>query len=73
MIDEEIEGMLDRRGQLKDSVTEYEQIDKEVKKRLAERPETIVGGWICKGKWVERKAYSVEEGRYWQTSIRSLK
>jgi len=73
LIDEEIEGMLDQRGKLKEAVAEYEELDKEIKKRLAERPETIIGNWICRGKWVDRKGYTVEEGKHWQMSIRALK
>jgi CRISPR/Cas system-associated exonuclease Cas4 (RecB family) len=72
VLDPELEGMLDRRGELKASVSEYEELDKEIKKTLAARPETIVGNWLCRGKWVERKGYSVQDSHYWQTSIKRM-
>lgn len=70
--DPELEAKLDRRGALKTMKDEYDDLDKEIREAVREKPELVVGNWILKGKWVDKKAYTVEAGRYWQTTIKQL-
>ncbi len=70
--DPEIEMKLDRRGELKPMVDEYNELDREIKDRLKEIPEAVIGNWIIKGKWVDKKEYTVQASRYWQMTIRQL-
>lgn len=70
--DPELEGKLDRRAALKALKDEYDELDKEIREAVKERPETVVGNWLLKGKWVDKKAYTVEACRYWQTTIKRI-
>lgn len=71
--DPELEAKLDRRGELKALSDEYDALDKEIKEKVKERPETVVGKWLLKGAWRERKAFTVEASRYWQTNIKEIR
>lgn len=70
--DPELEGKLDRRGQLKELVDEYNELDKEIREEVKEKPEIVIGNWKLVGKWIEKKEYTVKAGKYWQTSIKNL-
>lgn len=70
--DPELELKLDRRGELKPLVDEFNELDKEIKEKLKEIPEVVIGNWIIKGKWIDKKEYTVQASRYWQMQIRPL-
>lgn len=71
--DPDLEAKLERRAQLKEAVSEYEEIDKEIKEKVKERSEVIIGNWQITGKWNEKKEYTVKASKYWTTTIRKLK
>ncbi len=70
--DPDLELKLDRRGELKPLVDEFNELDSEIKNRLKEIPEAVIGNWIIKGKWIDKKEYTVQATRYWQSIIRHL-
>lgn len=67
--DAELEELLLRREQLAPLSSEYDRIDKLVKKSLKNKPEVLIGDFLITGKEVERKAYAVDAGSYWKTDI----
>jgi len=71
--DPEFEVMLDRRGDLKEAVSEYNELDKMIREKAKEKSEIICGKWQIKGKFVEKKAYSIPASTYWQTTIKETK
>lgn len=71
--DPELESKLDRRGELKSLKDEFDELDKEIREVLKEKPEAIVGKWQIKGKFIEKKEYTVSASKYWQTTIKELK
>lgn len=70
--DEELEAKLLRREELTAAKAEYEALDREIKKALEGKERAIVGDFLVTGKWVERKGYTVEPSRYWQSKIARL-
>lgn len=68
--DPELEAKLDRRWQLKEAKDEFDQLDKEIKESLKERPNSVVGSWMVTGKWIDKKQFTVPASRYWQTTIK---
>lgn len=70
--DPELEVKLERRAQLKELVDEYNELDKEIREKVKEISELIVGQWRITGKWIEKKEYIVPAMRYWQTTIKKL-
>lgn len=73
LVDSEFELKLDRRARLKETKDEYEEIDKEIREAVREKPEVICGNWKITGKWIEKKEYTVPVNMYWQTQITKLK
>ena len=71
MDDPELETALERYFELKPSVTEYNQIDDVLKKRLDHRT-GFCGRFEIRGKEVERQEYKVSAGMYWRRDIRPL-
>lgn len=71
--DPDLEAKLERRAQLKEIVTEYDELDKEIRDKVKEKPEVVVGNWQIMGKWNEKKEYTVKASKYWTTTIRKLK
>lgn len=67
--DPDFEEKLKRRAELEAAKKEYDAIDRQIKAQVKEKDNLIVGDFVISGQWVERKAYSVEAGRYWKTSI----
>ena len=63
---------LTRREVLKPSYSEYQAIDKELKKAFKDQEKIIVGDWLVTGKLVERDGYTVAPSVYWQTKISKL-
>lgn len=70
--DPELEQKLDRREELKPLVSEYNALDKKVKKQIKDQPKILCGPYLITGKIVERKAYVVEAASYWKTNIKRL-
>lgn len=67
--DEELLCALKRREELAAAAAEYEALDKQVKKSLPRAAEALCGGFVIRGKEVERKAYEVKAGSYWKFTI----
>ena len=73
--DEELEKMLDRWNELKPLKSEYEELDKDLKKSFAGSEKLMIGDWIIQGKLIERKGYipkPVEASSYWRYQINKL-
>lgn len=66
---DELEIKLNRREELKPVVDEYNELDKEIKETVKEKPKVVIGNWLIEGKWVEKKEYTVKAGKYWNTKI----
>jgi len=65
----EIEDAIKRCEELKPLVSEYNKLDKEWKKALEGKEKVMIGDYLIIGKWIERKGYTVEESKYWQSKI----
>ncbi len=70
--DPELEIKLDRRAELKEAKDEFDNLDKEIKESVKERPNVVIGKWAISGKWVDKKGFTVKASRYWQTSIKVI-
>lgn len=73
--DEELEKMLDRWNELKPLKSEYEELDKDLKKSFAGSEKLMIGDYIIQGKLIERKGYipkPVEASSYWKYQINKL-
>ncbi|KKL27664.1 hypothetical protein LCGC14_2381000 [marine sediment metagenome] len=70
IIDEiEIEEAIRKTEELKPAYREYNKQLKAWKQALTEREKVIVGPYLVLGKWVDKKAYSVPESRYWGSKV----
>lgn len=70
IIDEvSIEQAIKRCEELKPLVSEYNKLDKQWKKALEEKEKVMIGDYIIIGKWIERKGYTVDDSKYWQSKI----
>ena len=68
--DESLVAMLDRLEEIKDIKSEYERINKTVSKILKEKDNIVIGDkYLVRGKFIDRKSYTVEAGQYWKKSI----
>jgi hypothetical protein len=70
--DPELEIKLNRRWELKEAKDEFENLDKEIKESVKEKPSIVIGKWAISGKWIDKKELTVKASRYWQTSIKTL-
>jgi len=70
--DPEFEVKLNRRSELKPIKDEYDELDKEIRESVKEKPEVICGNWKLSGKWVEKNEYTVPASKYWQVSIKKI-
>lgn len=61
---QDILDLLDRREQIKEVHSEYEDIERQLKKAFAERERLVCGNWLIQGKWIERKGFEVKDSRY---------
>jgi hypothetical protein len=57
---------------LKETKGRYDALDREKKKLLPEGEEGICGDFLIKGKWIDRKGYTVDGKRYWSPKIEKL-
>jgi hypothetical protein len=60
--------LIDRRLELAEAKSEYDAIDRRLKKILPEAEEVLVGDFVVRGKWKERKAYEVAASKYIERS-----
>lgn len=63
---------LARREALAPAKQEYERLDKEIKAQLRGVERAVCGEWLITGKEVARKAYTVEAGTFWVTTIQRI-
>ncbi len=70
--DVELEKDIERLDELKPLVSEYNKIDSRIKEKLREKEKVVIGHYLVQGKWIERKSYTVEGGKYWKTKILDL-
>lgn len=70
----EIEEKLIRREELKKMVSEYEELDEEIKDKFKGVLETVIGeNWHIISKLQKRKSFTVPESESWVTSIKKWK
>ena len=70
IIDEiSIEEAIKRTEELKPLISEYNRLDKQWKKALEGKEKVAIGDYLVVGKWIERKGYTVEDSKYWQSKI----
>lgn len=70
--DPELEHKLDRRWELKAAKDEFDDLDKEIRDALKEKAEAVIGSFAIKGKWVDKKEYTVQASRYWSMTIKKI-
>lgn len=66
---EDFERDLDRLNELKPAKSEYEKIDKRIKKLVEGKDNLNVGDWLITGKWVEKKECTIPACKYWKKEI----
>ena len=81
MTDPELEGKLDRRGELEAAYKEYGRLDKQVKAAVRGHGKLLLGDWLITGKECKRKTFEIPdtikaeyagESTYWKASITAL-
>lgn len=70
--DPEIVTKIDRWNELKPCKSEYDRLDKQLKNAFKEKEKVLIGDYLILGKWIERRGYTVEPSKYWQTKIQTL-
>lgn len=70
--DGELEDLINRRQALASARREYEELDREIKARVGERPRIVTASWLITRTKVERKAYEVKARTDWQVRIKRL-
>lgn len=70
--DPEFEAKLNRRAELDSAATEYDALDKEIKKTIKGKTNLIIGQWLIMGEQKDRKGYDVKPGKYWQSKIERI-
>ena len=63
---------LERWWELKPLAEEFRNLDADLSKAFEGVDRMLIGDFLITGKWVERKAYTVPESRYWRKSIKKL-
>lgn len=69
----EFEEKLNRWYELKETVKEYQELDREIKKAAEGKERLMIGDFLITGKLIERKGYEVKPSSYWQTKILRMK
>lgn len=69
---EMIEEYLDLKKQMKPIKDRYEELDEMIKKRFEGVEKAIVGDYLVTGKWLDRKAFTVEASRQWRKNVRPI-
>lgn len=70
--DPELEAKLNRRAELDPAATEYDALDKDIKKSIKGKTNLIVGDWFITGEEKDRKGYEVKASKYWQSKIEKI-
>ncbi len=70
--DPQLAADLSRRAELEPLKTEFERLDKEIKKKFKDQEKVLCGNFLILGKEVSRKGYEVKPSTYWQTSIKTI-
>ena len=65
-------GMLDRREQLKEYVSEYNELDSDLKKAFNNREKLVCGNWLITGQKIEKKSFVMPESSYVKYKIIKL-
>jgi len=73
IVDEELEEIIKRCEEIKHFASEYDKLSRLWKKKVEGKEKLIVGDYLVVGKEVERKAYTVEAGKYWKYKVLPLK
>ena len=73
----ELETKLKRLDEIKESVKEFNQLDKEVKEEIKEQENLCVGDYLISGKWIvvnkkEQPAKEASSYKYWKSKIINL-
>ena len=71
-IDDELDALIDRKQQLSAAKKEYEDVDKEIKKRVGEREKVITGHYLIERKSFVKKAFTVPESIQYRVNIKRL-
>ena len=71
-IDDELDALIDRKQQLSAAKKEYEDVDKEIKKRVGEREKVITGHYLIERKSFIKKAFTVPESIQYRVNIKRL-
>ena len=72
LIDESLEAILERREELTSAKREFEELDKEVKRKVKEKPRLLVGNFVIEGKWQERKESIIPASKFWVVKIKKI-
>jgi len=67
--DPEFEDKLYKLYELKPAVKEYNEIDREIKRKISGMERAMIGEFLITGKWIERKGYEVKPLKYWNSKI----
>lgn len=68
----ELEIMLARLEEIKPLVDEYNELDRDVKEAIKGQDNLLLGNWLVKGKWIEKKEFTVKPSKYWQSKITKI-
>ncbi len=71
-LDKRVEELLDRRADLQPFNSEFDKINKELKRLLEGVQNAVAGRWLIQGTLVERKGYVVENGTYWKHTFKKI-
>lgn len=70
--DGELEDLINRRQELSEAKREYEDVDRQIKALVGERPRVVTSSWLVTRTKVERKEYVVKARTDWQVRIKRL-
>ena len=68
----ELEVKLARRSELAPLWREYQDLDEEVKDVIRGQEKIVVGDWLIRGRWIDKKGHEVKATRYWKAEIEHL-
>lgn len=70
--DPELEAKLNRRAELDLAATEYDALDRDIKKSIKGKTNLIVGNWLITGEEKDRRGYEVKPMKSWQSKIEKI-
>ena len=71
-IDDELDELINKKQELAHYKKEYEQVDKEIKAKIGERPKVITGQYLIERKSFIKKAFTVPESTQYRVTIKRL-